>query len=159
MKKSDETIISEEATRPAERHPSLSADFDERLAVARKQRKKVLAERATTAAATVEAPAPPVKRPMPSAWGTLTTQNMPRSETLSGPGAATSRPGPYRNPKSLVKNTQEDPHPVKRRLQWIIGAILVGILAGSLITVILLERRSTYEVDIVSPAAPRSDTL
>ena len=158
MKKSDETIISEEATGSAERHPCLLADFDERLAVARKQREKVLAERA--AAASVEAPVPPVKKPGSPAWGTLTTQNMPRSETLSGPGATTSRPGPYRNPKSRVKDTQKDPQPIKRRWQWIIGATLVGILAGGLITLILFERRSTYEVDkvdIVSRAGPQPD--
>ena len=160
MGKSGDNITAEKDAGSSDRHPCLSADFDERLAVARKQRKKVLAERAAAAAAAGEALFPTVTTPEQPVWGTRATQNEPQIETRPDHAPIRSMPGLYRNPKSMPKDGQKKPWPVIWQLRWIATAALAGMLVGSVGTVILLESRSTgYETDIVSRAALQPDAL
>lgn len=158
MGTSSENTTAQEDTGAVERHPCLSDDFDQRLAVARKQRAKVLAERAAAAAATGEAPSLTATTREQPAWNTSATQDVPQTGTHPGHVPVISAPRLYRNPKSTPKDVEKKPWPVTGQLRWIATAALAGMVVGSVGTVIFLESRSTgYETDIVSRAASQPD--
>lgn len=152
MENSDENVPPAQDEQPVERHPQLSADFEERLKVAREQREKVLATRAATNAT------PPQSTPAdpsgPDTQARRDAADVGPSLTLQAEVASIADLS--RRRELADKDAERDPPPVMWPLRWIASAAVAGMLIGSVGTVLVLDSRlAGQEAEIVSSAAWR----